>query len=489
MQTHKFKWKLFDVEYSSVKIWELEESDKRMDSEFYSTENIENIIKINSHNYKFLNQLSNKITDWTHFTPKYTESGIPFLSALNVLENTIEYKTFKYISIDEHNKLVKRAYVEEWDILLRKVWVWARFAWVVTYKPFDYSIFVSVALLKLSNEYKSLNYYISTFINSFYWQFQLLRFNKWISQPDLHLEDIAKLKIPIPSQSFQEKIQELVIDSYKQKELSETLYKEAENLLLQELDLLDYKVKTKNINLVSWYSLEMLENHSTINYSILKELDRFDAEYWDYSYFEIIDKIKKYKWWFDKLTNLVKVSKKKITLDEEEVYNYIELADINKSNWMVENITEILWKDLPSRARMKIERWSVLFSSLEGSIDKVAIIDNDIENLVASTWFFIFKENILNKETLLVLLKIFWQKYISREALGTIMSAISNTWIERILLPKIENNIQKIITQKIQDSFIAKTKSKNLLEIAKKSVEIYIEEDEEKGFEFIKNNV
>jgi len=108
-------------------------------------------------------------------------------------------------------------------------------------------------------------------------------------------ENFLNLLIPIPSQLFQEKIQELVIESYNQKELSEKLYKEAENLLLSELDLLDYKAKTKNINLALNYILEVPENHSTTNYSILKELDRFDAEYWDYDFVKIKNRVKNIK--------------------------------------------------------------------------------------------------------------------------------------------------------------------------------------------------
>ena len=489
MQTYKYKWKLFDVEYSSVKVWELEKSDKRMDSEFYTPINIRNDNKVGSKTFKYLLDLSTKITDWTHHTPTYIYKWVPFLSALNVLENSIEYDKYKFISLEEHNRLIRRAYVEEWDILLRKVWVWARFAGVVNYKPFDYSIFVSVALLKLSDEYRYLNYYISTFINWFYGQFQLLRFNKWISQPDLHLEDIAKLKIPIPSKTFQEKIEELVVESYKQKEIAEKLYKESEELLLKELGLLNYKTKTRKIKISGEFEIEWEENSSITNFEILRSFDRFDAEYWDYWYYEIIEKIKKYKWWYWKIDSLVHISKKKITLESEEKYNYIELADINKSNWMVEKSSEILWKDLPSRARMKIEKWDVLFSWLEGSIDKIAIVDLEKDNLVASTWFFIFKENILNKETLMVLLKIFWKKYISREALWTIMASIPSSRIDRIIFPKIKNNIQKIIEKNIIQSFESKNKSKKLLEIAKKSVEIYIENEEKDWMEYIEKSL
>ncbi len=486
MQTHKFKWKLFDVEYSSVKIWELE-GEVRTDSEYYDVQYIKLNNALIKNNFLTWRDISYYIKKWIFdISPNYYRNeGIPFIRVKNCNDIYINEDDLVFLDENIHNENWNTE-LWIWDIVMSKVWTIWEVSINLKFEKINFSqnnVWIKV------NQNLVNSYYLIAYLKSNSASKLIERKQSWNVQQKLVLEDIRDLKIPIPSQSFQEKIQELVIESYKQNELSENLYKEAESLLLSELDLLDYKPKTKNINLVAWYSLEVLENHSTTNYSILKELDRFDAEYWDYSYFEIIDKIKKYKWWFDKLTNLVKVSKKKITLDEEQVYNYIELADINKSNWMVENITEILWKDLPSRARMKIERWSVLFSSLEGSIDKVAIIDSDLENLVASTWFFIFKENILNKETLLVLLKIFWQKYISREALGTIMSAISNTWIERILLPKIDNSIQKIITGKIQESFTAKTTSKNLLEIAKKAVEVYIEEDESVWFEFIKNNV
>jgi DNA-binding cell septation regulator SpoVG len=48
-------------------------------------------------------------------------------------------------------------------------------------------------------------------------------------------ENFKDIKIPIPSNSFQTQIANLVQESYKQKELSKKLYLEAEKLLLSEL--------------------------------------------------------------------------------------------------------------------------------------------------------------------------------------------------------------------------------------------------------------
>ncbi len=487
MKIYNFKWKLFDIEYSSIKISELEKSDKRMDAEFYSVFNIENVNIINRKNCLFLSDISWKITDGTHQTPTYINDWVPFLSALNVLENSIEYNSYKFISNEEHNRLIKRAKVDEWDILLRKVWVWARHAWVVNIKPFDYSIFVSVALIKLLSEYKNINYYISTFINSFYGQFQLLRFNKWISQPDLHLEDIAKLKIPIPSEDFQQKIKELIIKSTEEKELSEKLYKESENLILNELWLFDYWLKTKNIKLDWDYELEVEENHSTTNYNILKELDRFDAEYWDYKYLEIISKIKNYKYWYDKIWNLFKNKKRSIKTYNEDFCNYLEIWWINIDSWET-NYSYMNINVLPWWNKKLLKKWDVVISKVRTYRWWIAIIKDD--NIIWTWALTVLKNNWnINQETLFIFLK-------SKPILELTLKF--NTWtsyptlndedITNLYIPKFNIEIQENIKKNINKSFEAKNKSKNLLEVAKKAVEIYIEKEEKDWFDYIKNN-
>jgi hypothetical protein len=54
------------------------------------------------------------------------------------------------------------------------------------------------------------------------------------------LEDIRTLKIPLPSPTFQSSIASLVQEAHKQRELSKSLYTEAEQILLRELGLIDW---------------------------------------------------------------------------------------------------------------------------------------------------------------------------------------------------------------------------------------------------------
>ena len=61
------------------------------------------------------------LTDGTHHTPSYTEDGVKFISVTNVTENQIDFINTKYISREEHLKLIKRYNPQPGNILLTKI--------------------------------------------------------------------------------------------------------------------------------------------------------------------------------------------------------------------------------------------------------------------------------------------------------------------------------------------------------------------------------
>ena len=320
MQTHKFKWKLFDIEYSSVKIWELE-GEMRIDSEYYDKYYLDIQNKVIRKNYDYLKNLaSNK---YQNYKPNWEFFEYIEISWVNTQTWTFQSETLE----TKNQPLRAKKTVNKNDILISTVR--PNRGGVTFINDEKTNIVASTWFCKLSTNKLNPKYLYILFRTNIYRDL-LVRNTTATMYPAVSEDDILNFTIPIPSKSFQKKIESLVIESYKQNELAEKLYKEAETLLLTELNLLNYQTKTKKIKFDWNYEIDAKENHSITNYSILKELDRFDAEYWDYSYFEIVEKIKNYRWWFDKLSNLIKISKKKIILDEEKLYNYIELADINK---------------------------------------------------------------------------------------------------------------------------------------------------------------
>ena len=87
------------------------------------------------------------LTDGTHSTPKYTLTGVPFISVKDISSGIIDFSNTKYISKEEHQKLSDRCHPQKGDLLLSKVGTTGIPALVTTDKEF--SLFVSVALIKL----------------------------------------------------------------------------------------------------------------------------------------------------------------------------------------------------------------------------------------------------------------------------------------------------------------------------------------------------
>lgn len=150
-----------------------------------------------------LGNLSNKVTDGTHFTPNYTESGIPFLRVTDVQTNKIEFDKIKYVSKKEHNELIKRCYPEKGDILYSKngtIGIPKLVDW-----DWEFSIFVSLALIKPRIELIKSEYLLQLLPEEIIWK-QIRQRAKQGTVTNLHLEEIREFLIPLPTKKEQEAI-------------------------------------------------------------------------------------------------------------------------------------------------------------------------------------------------------------------------------------------------------------------------------------------
>ena len=143
------------------------------------------------------------ITDGTHSTPKYTESGIPFISVKDITKGIIDFSDTKFISNEEHEVLIKRCNPEFGDVLLTKVGTTGIAKVVDTQKKF--SIFVSVALLKLFNQCIDSKY-IELLINSPFVRKQSEEGTQGVGNKNLVIRCIKSFIIPIPPLEEQKRI-------------------------------------------------------------------------------------------------------------------------------------------------------------------------------------------------------------------------------------------------------------------------------------------
>ena len=151
-----------------------------------------------------LEEISTKITDGTHKTPKYTESGVPFLRVTDITKSN---NSKKFISKEEHLDLIKRCNPEVGDLLYSKngtIGVAKLVDW-----NYDFSIFVSLCLIKPNNQ-RILSSYLEVILNSDNVFRQAMSLSKSGTVTNLHLVEIKKFKIPLPSKEIQKEIVETI---------------------------------------------------------------------------------------------------------------------------------------------------------------------------------------------------------------------------------------------------------------------------------------
>lgn len=150
-----------------------------------------------------LGDLATKFTDGTHSTPKYTSTGIPFLSVKDMSKGYLDFTHTKFISREEHDILYKRCNPEKGDLLITKVGTTGIPVIVNTNKQF--SLFVSVALMKFS-QHDLLGDYLCNIIKSPLVQEQAKENTRGVGNKNWVLDYIRNTIIPLPPINEQKRI-------------------------------------------------------------------------------------------------------------------------------------------------------------------------------------------------------------------------------------------------------------------------------------------
>ncbi len=145
-----------------------------------------------------------RIVDGTHHTPSYVDEGIPFITVKNLTAGPgISFEDTKFVSPEEHAQLWKRANPERGDVLISKDGTLGVTRVIETDRVF--SIFVSVALLKLRGGLLDPWYLRYTFESDALWQqFEARKSGSGLKH--LILKDIGNVDVPRPPLREQQRI-------------------------------------------------------------------------------------------------------------------------------------------------------------------------------------------------------------------------------------------------------------------------------------------
>lgn len=469
------------MQYSVVQKTEIDRTATlRFDAEYFEPKflKIINLIENKAKDFISLKKLDLKIDASAFYPalePYYNKGSLPFI---RVQDTNVKIDYDNCIKIPEH--IVNNPdfdtlkIVNLGDIVITKGGSIARIGFIkersATCRDL---IFINSSILS-DLEYKFLYVYCLTYI----YNNLLIRSSSMTAQPHLTITLVKNIPIYNPETKFKKFIA-LLFD--KITELDDSIhinYKHAEKTLLKELEIQNWQPK---------HELSYVKNFSDVN-----DANRCDAEYFQPKYDEIIEKIKSYPNGWDKLSNIIKEPKKGVEVGSEEYCEegipFIRVSNLFQYEINDNNMQYISEKYYNSIANSYQPKKGEILLSKDGTPGIAYYLNETPQKMIPSGG--ILRLSINNDEYLpeyltLVLNSIAVQMQAERVSSGALIKHWLVDEIQNTLIPKLEMPKQIEIIEKLREATKFRKQSKQLLEIAKKGVEIAIEDDEEAAISWI----
>ena len=152
--------------------------------------------------YAQIGDVAWSIKDGPHYSPEYSEEGVPFITGGNVRPTGVDFQSAKRISLELHEELCKRCCPEKGDMLYTKGGT-TGIARVNTYNQ-EFSVWVHVAVIKFVDSV--LPEYLQHVLNSPFCYQQSQKYTHGVGNQDLGLTRMINIIFPICSIEEQKQI-------------------------------------------------------------------------------------------------------------------------------------------------------------------------------------------------------------------------------------------------------------------------------------------
>ncbi|REJ51229.1 MAG: DNA methylase [Microcystis aeruginosa DA14] len=466
----KYQQLMDRIEAVEVKFCDLS-SDRRIDAEYYDPKFLISEQLLSQKHFVFLGKVCSQI----HRNPMmygfdYVENGIPYFRIDDLDSPIINQDNLAYISSNVNDQFFSTQLFYN-DILMGVRG--ATIGRLGVYKGENRKGNISPNLIYFRLKLPEIADYVSTFLISKYGLNQIYRVTTGTAQPTITSIFLKTIKIPIFNEQFQSRIVQINLMSRNILNQSKELYQQAENLLLTELGLKDWKPTEESIAVKS-FSESFLSS------------GRLDAEYYQPKYDEIEKQVKSYiGGWTNIRDVLIKDIKNGTTPEgviQEFMSNKPKFVRVEAFNQSLEIDEEKLYsiehETLIKYRSISVDRDDVLVS-MTGTIgnvavyliDALAIINQNIVKLTCN-------QSIINPYILALYIKSVGRPLLIRQQTGNVQPYVNIPNFQKLIIPLLTQEIQSRILTYLEEVSHQRNKSKQLLEIAKIGVEKAIETDE-----------
>jgi restriction endonuclease S subunit len=448
---------------SEIKFGQIE---NRLDAEYYLPLTLEVRAKINRwRNIVSLADVSN-VFDGPFGSEihavDYVTTGIPFLRTDDIAECFVKLDNFTYIRPEDH-KRISRSTIFPNDVVITKTGAYYGIAAVIPSELKEANIRADLAGIR---PYKELNpFYLAVFLNSHFGYTQVRSERSGGSRPRIIIENLKTIKIPIPSPSFQSRIESLVKAAHEKWREAQKELQEAEEILEKEL---------------GWKKLEL--NHDKAFETSFSHLERrCDPEYFKprYKRIEEVLLVKDAKL----LSKAVKIITKRADFRKtpDKIIKYVAIADIDPESSQIISHAEMPAYQAPSRATYEIKEGFILTATSGNSTGTKrhasCFVTKKEDGFICTNGLIPLqpKEGIEPLYFFFYLKSPFFLEQVKRELTGAAIPAISLQDMRQIFIYLPAIKIQKEIAKLVEISNQLRGESRNLIEQAKKEVEEMIE--------------
>lgn len=342
------------------------------------------------------------------------------------------------------------------------------FEWVgrtgIYYQNDDIQRTFASYLVRLNPKDSILPEYLCAYLNCKYGEWDVKRrARQSINQTNVNPEEVKEIEIPILDIDLQQKIRCCFTQANSLRILSQKTYSEAELILHNELGINSIAVTDVNV--------------SQKRFSDFINSGRLDAEYYQPKYDDLFSRLSKFE--TKRLGDIVQI-RKSIEPGSEAYQNqgipFIRVSNLSKFGF---SDTEIHLSPDEYGDVIRPKQNTILLSK-DGSVGIAYKVEQDMDVITSGA---ILHLTITDNEFMpdyltLALNSVIVGMQAERDAGGSIIQHWKPSEIENVIIPKLSQEIQQEITNKVKESFALRRESKRLLDLAKTAVETAIEQGE-----------
>lgn len=404
----------------------------------------------------------------------YQSEGIVFLRVQNIMQNYFDLNEVVFIS-NKQDKKLKRSRLKYRDVLL-----------TITGVSYGKSATVNTQLVNANINQHSVKitlkdnlnpYFLSTFLNSKYGKLQSDKNIVGVTRPALDYEVIRNFIIPASTNNFQDFIKRLVIKSDQSFQRSKKEYKNAETFFLETLGLEDFEPSQEPVNIKGFK--DSFSNSG-----------RLDAEYYQVKYDQLEETIKQNSTVF----RISEIRTDNFRGLQPEYVEDGELAVINSKHILedslnYDNFEKTSLKYWENQKRARVIKGDILTYTTGANIGRTQVYLIEEKALASNHVNILRLEKNFNPYYVgFVMNSLVGRLQTEKFSAGSAQAELYPKDIDKFIIPFCSEEHQNEIVDKVEKSFQLKKKSEHFLEVAKRAIEIAIEENEEIALEFINKN-